>query len=295
MSRVHIAVFDRTPQWTIMKEDNYTRRLHMLSELGHVATIELRSLERNAINIIIGLQYLTTQELDDIANSTYDYGVFDVEYIAAGMVNFKPETSWLFADRARPFLNRCRFFLSYFEESVRFMAHLGILSRRITPGYVKFFEPDAVIGESDKTIDVYFFGNVDAHRAGLLRRVERAVPVLIQTPSQVTPLFLRNARAARAKIVLSLGRAAPFAHIGPMRLVEMAHLRTFVLSEMPARPQPELDGLCAFWTADEDPGEVARAWLLAPERRRARAEAAFERVKSFDPLTPLAEALEPAL
>ncbi len=68
MSRVHIAVFDRTPQWTIMKEDIYTSLLHWLSELGHVATIELRSLERNAINIIIGLQYLTTQELDDISN-----------------------------------------------------------------------------------------------------------------------------------------------------------------------------------------------------------------------------------
>ncbi|MBB5754816.1 hypothetical protein [Prosthecomicrobium pneumaticum] len=294
MSRVHIAVFDRTPQWTIMKEDIYTSLLHWLSEIGHVATIELRSLERNAINIIVGLQYLTPQELDDIANSTYEYGVFDVEYIAAGMVNFKPETSWLFADRARPFLSRCRFFLSYFEESARLMADLGILSRRIMPGYVKFFEPGATIGESDKTIDVYFFGNVDAHRAGLLRRVERAVPVLTQTPSQVTPLFLRNARAARAKIVLSLGRAAPFTHIGPMRLVEMAHLRTFVLSEMPARPQPELDGLCAWWTADEDPGEVVRAWLMAPERRRARAEAAFERVKAFDPLTPLAEALEAA-
>ncbi|MBT9293228.1 hypothetical protein [Prosthecodimorpha staleyi] len=293
MSRVHIAVFDRTPQWTIMKEDIYTSLLHWLAQIGHVVTIEPRSFERNAINIIIGLQYLTPEELDDIANSPYEYGVFDVEYIASGMVNFKPETSWIFADRARPFLDRCRFFLSYFDESVRLMAHLGVFSRRIMPGYVKFFEPDSMIDEGDKTIDVYFFGNVDAHRAALLRRIERAVPVLVQTPSQVTPLFLRNARAARAKIVLSLGRAAPFTHIGPMRLVEMAHLRSFVLSERPARTQPELDGLCAYWTADEDPGEVARAWLFAPERRRALAEAAFERVKAFDPLTPLAEALEP--
>lgn len=292
MSRIHIAVFDRTPQWTIMKEDIYTSLLYWLTKIGHVVTIESRSFEPNAINIIIGLQYLTPQEIDNIAHSPYEYGVFDVEYIASGMVNFKPETSWIFTDRSRRFLDRCRFFLSYFEESVRDMARLEVFSRRIMPGYVKTFEPESLIGESDKTIDLYFFGNVDAHRAAVLERIKQAVPMLVQTPSQVTPLFLRNARAARSKIVLSLGRALPFTHIGPMRLVEMAHLRTFVLSEMPAAAQPDLDGLCAYWSADEDPGEVVRAWLFAPERRRARAEAAFERVKAFDPLTPLAEALE---
>lgn len=292
MSRVHIAVFDRSPQWTIMKEDIYTSLHHWLSKLGHVVTIEPRSFEQNAINIITGLQYITPEELDEIAASPYEYGIFDVEYIASGMVNFKPETAWLFADRARRFLDRCRFFVSYFEESVRAMARLGVLSRRIMPGYVEAFEPDGVLGEGDKTIAMYFFGNVDAHRAAVLRRIERIAPVLVQTPAQVTPLFLRNARAARAKIVLSLGRAPPFGHIGPMRLVEMAHLRTFVLSETPSVAQPELDGLCAYWTADEDPGAVAQAWLLAPERRRAKAEAAFERIKAFDPLTPLSEALE---
>ncbi|QTL02699.1 hypothetical protein J5J86_18230 [Aquabacter sp. L1I39] len=293
MSRVHIVVFDRTPQWTIMKEDIYTSLLHWLTQIGHVVTIEARSFEPNALNIIIGLQYLTPQEIDCIAASTCEYGVFDVEYIAAGMVNFKPETSWLFADRSRKFRDRCRFFLSYFEESAREMARLGVFSRRIMPGYVKTFEPESVISEGDRTIDLYFFGNVDAHRAAVLERIEKTVPVLVQTPSQATPLFLRNARAARSKIVLSLGRALPFTHIGPMRLVEMAHLRTFVLSEAPAVAQPDLDGLCAYWSAAEDPGEVARAWLFEPERRRARAEAAFERIKAFDPLPPLSEALEP--
>ncbi|MDR3517395.1 MAG: hypothetical protein P4M00_16440 [Azospirillaceae bacterium] len=172
------------------------------------------------------------------------------------------------------------------------MTDLGVFSRCVTPGFVPQFEPDQVIGESDKTIDAYFFGNVDAHRAEILRRIDRVVPVVVQTPSQVTPLFLRNARASRTKVVLSLGRARPFTHIGPMRLVEMAHLRSFVLSEPPAAPQREIEGLCEYWEAGEDPGEATRAWVLDPERRRARAEAAFARVKAIDPLTPLSEVLE---
>lgn len=53
MSRVHIAVFDRSPQWTVMKEDIYISLAHWLSELGHVVTLECRMFERNAINIIV--------------------------------------------------------------------------------------------------------------------------------------------------------------------------------------------------------------------------------------------------
>ncbi|WP_029005719.1 hypothetical protein [Azorhizobium doebereinerae] len=294
MSRVHIAVFDRTPGWTIMKEDIYVSLFHWISALGHTVTMDSRRFEPRALNILVGLQYLSRAEVAELAASGYAYAVFDVEFIDRGMVNYKPETAWLFGAEGRAFFDRCRFFLSYFADSVRMMADLGVFSRQITPGYAPPLDTGCRLADRDKDIDVFFFGNVDGHRRPLLARIGEACRLAVNTPADVTPLFLRNARADRARIVLSLGRAKPFHHIGPMRLVAMAHLKAFVLSEPAQLDQPEIAGLCAYWAEDEDPVEAIRFWLDAADRRRAHAEAAYARTRGLDPLTPLATVLEHA-
>lgn len=294
MSRIHIVVFDRTPGWTIMKEDIYVSLFHCFAALGHVVTMDCRRLEPRALNILIGLQYLSRAEVAELAASSYDYAVFDVEFIDDGMVNYKPETAWLFGPEGRPFFDRCRFFLSYFADSVRMMSDLGVFSRQMTPGYTPVLETGSRLNDRDKDIDVFFFGNVDGHRRPLLAQIGKACRLVVNTPADITPLFLRNARADRSRIILSLGRASPFHHIGPMRLIAMAHLRAFVLSEPAELHQPELAGLCSYWAHDQDPVEVIRFWLDAADLRQTRAEAAYKRMRDIDPLAPLVAVLDGA-
>lgn len=294
MSRVHIVVFDRTPGWTIMKEDIYVGLFHWISMLGHTVTMDCRRMEPRALNILIGIQYLSREEIAELADSGYDYGVFDVEFIDNGMVNYKPETAWLFGEEGRLFFERCLFFLSYFAMSVRMMSDLGVYSRQITPGYVPQFESGCRLNDAEKDIDVFFFGNVDDYRRPLLARIGEQCQLVVNAPTDVTPLFLRNARADRSRIILSLGRATPFHHIGPMRLVAMAHLQAFVLSEQPQLTQPEISDLCAYWEEDQDPLEVIRFWLNAASLRQVRAESAYERMRALDPYAPLVAVFEQA-
>ncbi|SFM09116.1 hypothetical protein [Methylorubrum salsuginis] len=277
-----------------MKEDIYVSLLHWISALGHEVTMDCGRFEPHALNILVGLQYLSRTEVAELAASDYDYAVFDVEFIDRGMVNYKPETAWLFDAESRRFFDRCHFFLSYFTESVRMMSDLGVFSRQIVPGYTPILETAGRLSDRDKDIDVYFFGNVDAHRRPLLTQIGKACRLVVNTPADATPLKLRNVRADRSRIVLSLGRARPFHHIGPMRLVAMAHLRAFVLSEPPTLDQPELADLCTYWARDQDPTEAIRFWLEASDLREKRAEAAYERMRGIDPLAPLAAVLDHA-
>lgn len=275
-----------------MKEDIYISLFYWLEQLGHTVTMERERLEPSALNIVIGLQYLTRDQVRQLAGAPQDYGVFDVEFIAEGMINFKPQTAWLFGGDGRAFFDKCRFFISYFEESVRMVAGMGVFAHHIVPGYCPFLETPGRLPESEKTIDVFFFGNVDDHRRVLLNRIPGAINLKVDAPEDVTPLFLRNARADQARIILSLGRAPPFTHIGPMRLVSMAHLKAFVLSEpVPMRPSV-IEELTAFWNEGTDPVEEILFWLDSPSLRRQRAEAAYQRMRMIDPLSPLGAALD---
>lgn len=294
MSRIHIVIFDRIPGWTIMKEDIYVSLFYWISKLGHSVTMDCRRLEPGAINILIGIQYLKREEIAELASSGYDYGIFDVEFIDNGMVNYKPDTAWLFGEDGRLFFDRCLFFLSYFSMSVRMMADHGVYSRQITPGYVPQFEAGCRLNDANKDIDVFFFGNVDDYRRPLLARIGEHCTLVVNAPTDVTPLFLRNARADRSRIILSLGRAAPFHHIGPMRLVAMAHLKAFVLSEPHQISQPDISDLCAYWEEDQNPVEAIRFWLNEVSLREAQAEAAYERMRGLDPYTPLIEVFDQA-
>jgi hypothetical protein len=292
LGRVHIALFDQSRNWLIMKEDIYSSLFHWVSRLGGTVSMDYGRLEPQALNIIVGLQYLSPEQIHDIAASSLDYGVFDIEFVAEKMVNFKPNTSWLFLREGQLFFERCRFFLSYFRDSVRMLQDMGVFSRHFVPGYCQNLEWPGKISEKEKTIDVLFFGNVDRHRRSLLERMSKRINITVHSPQDVTPLLLRNAHAAQSRIVLSLGRARPFTHIGPMRLVSMAHLRAFSLSEPSLLPQPELAGLCVYWDAGQDPVEQIELWLADDTRRHRQAEAAYERIRQIDPVPVLAEALE---
>ena len=248
-------------------------------------------LEARALNIIVGIQYLTEEQIRELSHSVFDYGVFDIEFIADMMVNYKPTTSWLFRDEGRRFFDRCRFFLSYFRESVEMMDGLGVYARHFVPGYCPTLELPHRLDERDKSIDILFFGNVDGYRKPILSRIAEGANVVVRTPNYVTPLFMRNAQVAQSRIVLSLGRARPFTHIGPMRVVAMAHQHAFILSETPKTPQPELDDLCAFWEPECDPLEAVRYWLASGTLRRRRAEQAYERIRQRSQLSVLADAL----
>lgn len=292
MNHVHIAIFDRSHSWLIMKEEIYTSLFYWLSQLGYNVTMATSRLESKALNIIVGLQYLSKEQIRTITKTQFDFGLFDVEFVAEGMVNFKPETSWLFAGEGRRFFERCRFFLSYFKDSVAMLRDLGVFSQHFVPGYCPLLETAGRISEADKSIDVLFFGNVDNYRQPMLERIAKGATLTVRTPKDVTPLFLRNALAQQARIVLSLGRARPFGHIGPMRLVAMAHLRAFSLSEAAAWPQPEINDLCAFFEHGQDPLESILAWLHTPALRQQQAEAAYARIRGIDPLASLGAALE---
>jgi hypothetical protein len=291
--RLHLAIHDRSAAWTAMKEDVYVSLAGWLEEAGAEVSLAAGELREDALNVVIGVQYLSAEAAKDLAGGTAAYGIFDVEILSDQRVNFKEETRYLFSQPARALFERARFFWTYFEESAATMRSLGVDARVLRLGWCEHLARRSPSQPTERQdIDVLFFGHVDDHRRRLLEELGAGPSWRILRPDAGTPQFLRDSLARRAKVVLSLGREEPFGHIGPMRLVSMAHLGVASVSERPRRAQAGLEGLARFFETPAEGRHLLAELLASPTARAAAVAEARQALRAVDTAAQLGDHLE---
>jgi hypothetical protein len=275
-----------------MKEDIYVSLAGWLEEAGAEVSLAAGELREDALNVVVGVQYLSAEAAAAIAEGTAAYGIFDVEILSDQRVNFKDETRYLFSWPARALFERARFFWTYFEESAATMRSLGVDARVLRLGWCEHLARRSASRPAERRdIDVLFFGHVDDHRRRLLEELGAGPSWRILGPDAGTPLFVRDSLARRAKVVLSLGREEPFGHIGPMRMVSMAHLGVACVSERPRRTQVGIEGLARFFETPAQGRLLLDALLDSPSARADAVAEARQALRSVDTAAQLGEDL----
>jgi len=279
-----------------MKEDIYLSLRDCLERAtGRDVTMERGRWDPDAFNILVGLQYLNRKAARELVASSVRYGLFDVEILDHGMINYKPDTRRFFEDEERAVFQRAAFFLSYFRQSCDEVARTGLAAYQITPGFCTGLRTHSPRSEEQRDIDALYFGHVDEHRARILDALSERCKLVVLRPRDAITFQTRNSLAARARVVLSLGRAAPFGHIGPMRLIGMAHLPSFCLSEAPRLSQPELAPFAHFVEDTDDLPQRALDALADPAFRSSKEEAAAEALHELQPVAELKRCLDETL
>jgi hypothetical protein len=269
---------------TILKEEIYISLAYWLGQIGCDVSVDRGVIDPNCFNVLIGFPYVDEAVIDQLINVASGYAVFDVELLDEKMINYKPETERWF----RPPLNRlfknAKAFFSYFEQSVRFMQeayHLPVF--KFAPAHCPALATHQPRNDVDCDIDILFFGRVYDTRASVLKGLEDKYALRLLDVEDVTSFYFRNDLAVRSKIILHLGHREPFQHIGMMRLLSMAHIQAFSLSEDRAEIEPDLRPLSAWWDAQKAPlSECVAYWLANPEARHAQALNAESRVQARD-------------
>ena len=279
--RIRFAIFDPSPEISVLKEDIYTSICAWLRDGGIDVSVERSDLPGSGPIIISGFEYLSDAMRLQVARSGRPYALLDVEILNNYMVNFKPETRPWFEPPVDEIFKNSRFLLTYYQSSARFInKSYGTPTYTIQPGYCSALHAYPSLTDEEKDIDVLFFGRVYDDRAPLLQRIADQFETRILDVPNLTPLFLRNEYARRARIILHLGHRQPFQHIGMMRLLSMAHLRAFSLSEWRLEIEDSLANLSAWWQPDTDICDVIASWLTDAGGRERQAELTFNTLQN---------------
>ncbi|PWW01547.1 hypothetical protein DFR52_102209 [Hoeflea marina] len=274
---------------SVLKEEIYISLAYWLRRIGHDVSMDRGRLDPSCLNVLIGFPYVDDAVIDRLIGAGPGYVIFDAELIDAGMINFKPETAFWFSEPRNRLFRHAAAFLTYFEQSARFLQRtFGLPVFKLAPSHCPVLATHRPMGEKDCDIDVLFFGRIYDSRAGLLDALAGTCRLRCLDVGDLTTFHMRNELAARAKIVLHLGHRPPFAHIGLMRLMSMAHIGVFSLSEDRTEIEPELRPLSGWWNSDAMAlSDCVTGWLARPDDRRGIARGALDRIEASTDLSEL--------
>ncbi|WP_420010931.1 hypothetical protein [Tateyamaria sp.] len=267
---------------TVLKEEIYITLAYWLGQISCDVSVDRGAIDPECFNILVGFPYVDDAVIDRLAALEAGYAVFDVELLDDGKINYKPETAHWFRPPLDRLFRNAKAFLSYFEQSVQFMAQAYDLPvYKLAPACCPALTTHAPRGEADCDIDILFFGRVYDTRVPVLNDLADRYSLRLLDVGDVTTSYFRNDLAARSRIILHLGHRAPFQHIGMMRLLSMAHIGAFSLSEERAEIEPALRPLSAWWDAEKMPlVDCVAHWLAHPAARREQALIAQNAVKA---------------
>ena len=285
---VNIAIIERSPAWTMLKEDIYKALVYWIGEAGFTTSLTYNELRLNQPNIIVGNYYLQPDHIRAIIKSGTPFGLVETEIVTSSGHN---ETT----DKERFELHKelyhaARFIMTGIEPNISAFADLGLIAHLIRFGYCPLLETSTPLPDAHQDIDLIFFGNLDYRRSELLKVLQEDFTVKVLSERDVMSHFIRNGWVARSKIALSLRRGRPYNHIGVSRIWHLAHLRAMTLSEPPEEPDPSVEGLCEFRELGEFK-EAVYHYLKSPHDRARKGECFYEKLKSI----PSVESVKTAL
>ncbi|MDH3377850.1 MAG: DUF2919 family protein [Gammaproteobacteria bacterium] len=210
-----------------------------LRALGYDTVISHNLLDKNRINLIIGLDITNKATRDQLRNANVTYMVYETEIIHDGQVNFRPtdkldpETDYL------PTLARARQVLTPFRQVADALVSRNINASYTRWGYVPELNDIEFREDEQKGIDCYFFGMLTDHRKQMLKTLSEAGLKIKTSDYPGVPAFLRNHFISRSKLVLSFKHSEQWQTVNPYRIMYPVQNGVCVVTE---QQNQDLDG-----------------------------------------------------
>ncbi len=287
--RVNLAIIERSPGWTVLKEDIYKAWVYWFEKAGCLVSLTYNQILYGCSNIIFGAYYLEPRQIDTILSSGLSYGLFETEIVSSTGHNHDTEIKRL--ESHKRLYSSARLILTAVPQNVTALAHMGFLARYIPIGYCSWLETLKPLPDAYQDVDLFFFGNIDKRRARVIKALEEeSFSVTVLDHSLPIPHLIRNGWVSRSKIVLSLRRGPPYTHLGVSRIWHLAHNRVMTLSEPPGEDDQSADGLCEFRPFEEFSATI-KHYLANPDERVARGEEFYRNLRKIKTEDHLREAI----
>jgi hypothetical protein len=223
-----------------LKRDIILGIYHTLLALGYDVVISNNMLDKNRLNIIIGLDITSREIRTQLQNSQIDYIVYETEIIHNGALNFRPKAAIDLELDYLPALAKAKLVLSPFKYVVNTLKNqYGINAIYVKWGYVPELNDIKVRKDDQKGIDCYFFGILTKKRNNILQEIMKSGLKVKITDFPGIPVFLRNHFISRSKLVLSLQHNSQWMTVNPYRIMYPIQNNCCVVTE---KQSSDLDG-----------------------------------------------------
>lgn len=198
-----------------------------LSSLGHDCIIGRNNLDPGRLNVLVGgFQLRQAQEAAAIIDSGCRYIVLQTEIVGQDDLNQDGDRERF----QRVFLPLMRGAASVWETvdaNLPVLQQLEVKAVHLRPGYHPRMEE--IAHKRDKDIDYLFYGSISEHRRQLLEALSQRGHRLVVVFDPVA--LYRNDLIARARINLSMRRAAKMSHLPSGRIVYLVTNGGLVVGE----------------------------------------------------------------
>lgn len=259
---------------------------------GRACTVTHNALERNRINVLVGIHTLADPALlDSVVDRGLDVVVVDTEMVRGkGFNGVADDRRW--SDLVLPLMQRA---ISVWDSSPENMAALrthGVESEMLSFGWVPELEGD-VRHDVEKDLDFYFCGSVTPHRRAIFDRLSdlgyRVAVAFDDLP------FFRNQNLARAAVLPTLRQSETMRHVPQARILHLVANGCLVAGEGGENQEP-VEDLFVHAGPDATPHEVVELLRHTRARsdRRLLAEAFRTRLRGRPMATLIAPLLDAA-
>ena len=286
---INVAIIERSPGWTVLKEDIYKGLVYWLQQAGYVTSLTYNEIPPNWPNLIVGNYYLKPEHVEGILKSDTRFALLETEIVRPEGHNetFDPVAF----EFQRRLYQSAAAILTGVPANVATFAQLGLTAHLMPLGYCPWLDTSRPLPNEYQDVELLFFGNVDARREAILRLLDKQFTLKVLNEQDLLTHFFRNAWVSRSKIVLSLRRGEPYTHLGVSRSWHVAHLQALTLSEPPGDGDHTADGLCEFYELGQLPEAIQR-YLDNPDERVAKGKEFYRNLRNHKADEALAKALQ---
>lgn len=252
---------------------------------GRPCTVTHNVLERDRVNVIVGIHTLTDPGLlDSVVDRNLDVVVLNTEMVRGkGFNGVVHDARW--NDFVLPLLQRARGVWDSSPENMAALASHGVESEMLRFGWVPELEGD-VRHDQEKDLDFYFCGSITPHRREVLDRLAdlgyRVAVAFDDAP------FFRNANLSRAEVLPTLRQNDLLTHVPQARILHLVANGCLVAGEGGENQAP-VEDLFVHTSANDVVDLLRRTRARAD--RRALAESFRARLRT----RPMAAMVAPLL
>ncbi len=210
-----------------------------LSGLGFNAELAMNELSVARVNILLGYHLISPDFIEKyLNNSRYYYIPYQLEQLSEGAFPLNPVQ--------RQVLAQADEIWDYSLKNIDYMNGIGLNACYLPIGYHKKLELINQCEESEKDIDILFYGSVGDRRRKLLQSFGKSVNLKVLFGVYGEP---RDRMIARSKIVLNIHHY-PAQLLETVRLSYLLNNRVFIVSESSSEnPYHELDVVFSSYDA----------------------------------------------
>jgi hypothetical protein len=207
--------------WFNYKADIIYGWFHTLRRGGYDATIVHNQLEKNALNVLIGADWLANPaQVDEIRKKQTAYVIYEVEDVHNNTINQRKDFDF---ESYKALLSGAQQVITPYQSNVMTLGQL-VPSERVVYApwgwYPELRQP--YINRGDYSFDLHFLGLVKGSRKQQLHTLSQQYGLSIAVSDQRQPTSLQYFYMCKARFGLHLNHQTDQRFVNPFRLLTLA-------------------------------------------------------------------------